>query len=139
MTDPINFHNMLSGSAAEHAYAIVRRCGSDPDMVERHGKFTVHCPAHDDRTPSLRISYDGDKVLLHCWTGCTAEAICKAIGISLGDLFADDLPSKERRPVRKSRRSTPPDNIPLQFAVSFLVDDPAMLQVEGLRNVLRAS
>lgn len=46
------------------------------------------CPAHDDRDPSLSIkeAHDG-KVLLHCWSGCTADEIVAAIGLELSDLF----------------------------------------------------
>jgi hypothetical protein len=128
----------LSGTAYERASAIVVRCGSDPNM-ERNGTFTVHCPAHNDTNPSFRISYSGEKVLLHCWAGCTAEAICAAIGITLSDLFADDRPRPYPTPSRKRRRATPPDNVPLQFAVSFLIDDPSLLDAEGVRDVFRAS
>jgi hypothetical protein len=128
----------LTGSAYERSCIIVRRCGSDPGM-ERNGTWKVHCPAHDDRSPSLRITHDGEKVLAYCYAGCSAQAICAAIGITLRDLFSDDRPSTYSTPASKRRKATPPDNIPLQFAVSFLVDDPAMLEVDGLRNVLRAA
>lgn len=128
----------LSGNSYERACAIVSRCGSDPAMVERHGKFTVHCPAHNDRKPSLRITATGDKVLLHCWTGCTVEAICSAIGLTLADLFSDDQAPRYSTP-RKKPKALPPDNVPLQFAVSFLIEDPSMLEVEGLQDVLRAA
>lgn len=46
------------------------------------------CPAHNDQHPSLKISPSNDgKVLLHCKAGCTVEQICKALGISVKDLF----------------------------------------------------
>lgn len=38
------------------------------------------CPAHDDHDPSLSISLSADgKLLVHCFTGCTFEAILKEI------------------------------------------------------------
>jgi hypothetical protein len=124
---------MLSGSADERAEAIATRCGGGR---ERHGTWQVHCPAHDDHDPSLTITAVGDKVLLHCFAGCAVVAICAAIGITLHDLFADDLPCAQShaKPARLNR-TQPPDNIPLQFAVSFLLDDPGMLDIAEVRQV----
>src|SRR5262249_41665976 len=47
------------------------------------------CPAHDDQRPSLGIAVTEDgKVLLNCRSqGCSAGLICKAIGLTLRDLF----------------------------------------------------
>jgi hypothetical protein len=124
---------MLSGSASERAEAIATRCGGGR---ERHGRWKVHCPAHDDHDPSLTITAAGAKVLLHCFAGCEVVAICAAIGITLQDLFPDDLPSSRShaKPTRLNR-TQPPDNIPLQFAVSFLLDDPSMLEIAEVRQV----
>ncbi len=58
------------------------------------------CPAHDDRRPSLSISEGRDgRTLLKCWTGCDTDAIARALGLRLSDLFADD-----RRAGTRSRR-----------------------------------
>lgn len=48
----------------------VRSCGSD--------KWTALCPAHPDKNPSLSIRQDGDRVLLHCFAGCSFADICAA-------------------------------------------------------------
>src|SRR6266849_5709232 len=47
------------------------------------------CPAHDDSTPSLGVAVTEDgTVLLKCRSqGCSADDICKAIGLTLADLF----------------------------------------------------
>jgi putative DNA primase/helicase len=39
-----------------------------------------HCPAHDDKTPSFKVSdgHDG-KVLVHCFAGCTQQAVIDAL------------------------------------------------------------
>jgi len=47
------------------------------------------CPAHDDRVASLSVRDAGDKVLVYCHAGCSAEAITKALGLSLKDLYSD--------------------------------------------------
>lgn len=45
------------------------------------------CPAHDDRDPSLSISVVEDgRILVHCFAGCTPDAVCAALGVSLQDL-----------------------------------------------------
>jgi len=48
------------------------RMGSD-------GSATVRCPAHDDRNPSLNIKADGNKLLVHCYAGCSQAAVISAL------------------------------------------------------------
>ena len=37
------------------------------------------CPAHDDRTPSLSVRPGRTRLLLHCFAGCDARAILRAL------------------------------------------------------------
>ncbi len=47
----------------------------------RRGK-TFLCPSHEDASPSLSITEGADgRVLVHCFAGCTFEAIRDALGI----------------------------------------------------------
>jgi len=57
--------------------------------VTRNGDgWKARCPAHDDQTPSLSITEGSDgRTLLKCFAGCTAEAICAKLNLTLGDLF----------------------------------------------------
>jgi len=66
--------------------------------VRNYGKeYEARCPAHDDQHTSLSVSLGDDRrVLIHCHAGCTTEAICKALGLSLSDLFAPDSNSNGR-------------------------------------------
>jgi putative DNA primase/helicase len=66
------------------------------DIAHRCERATYHaagaswsacCPAHDDRHASLSISWDQDKVLLHCHAGCGTAAIVQALGLTMADLF----------------------------------------------------
>src|SRR5262245_4378089 len=101
-TDSAPFaQSCLSGSATERAEAIAQRCGGGREA--RDG-WQVCCPSHEDRRPSLGITPSGDKVLLHCFAGCSAEAVVAAIGLSMSDLFADDLPPLSPR---KPRQTSP--------------------------------
>jgi DNA-binding transcriptional ArsR family regulator len=51
------------------------------------GSWVACCPAHPDENPSLHIRLTNDRVLLHCFAGCTTEQICASLGIGLRDLF----------------------------------------------------
>ena len=72
------------------------------------GQWTACCPAHNDRTPSLKISQRADgKISLHCFAGCHINDICEAIGIRVNDLYPNTsselneaLPEWKRRNLR---------------------------------------
>jgi hypothetical protein len=49
--------------------------------------FVAKCPAHDDRTGSLSVGAGRGKVLMHCFAGCTAPNVVKALGLEWRDLF----------------------------------------------------
>ena len=60
----------------------------------RDGRGTpVRCPAHDDRNPSLSLSMgEKGRILIKCHTGCSAESVVTAWGLTLADL----MPNRER-------------------------------------------
>lgn len=67
--------------------------------------WSARCPAHEDRNPSLSISEGDDgRALVRCHTGCTVDAICKAIGLTPADLF-DPSTSTETRQSRGKRQN----------------------------------
>lgn len=66
------------------------------------GRWIAQCPVHDDRNPSLSIRETGDRVLLHCWSGCSAAHITAAVGLRLGDLF--ERPASSIGPLPKHQR-----------------------------------
>ncbi len=53
--------------------------------------WIARCPAHDDHSPSLSVDFRDGKVLVSCFTGCTADAVIAAVGLSWADLH-DDSP-----------------------------------------------
>ncbi len=54
------------------------------------GGYTALCPAHDDHRRSLSVGIAPDgTILLHCHAGCTTEAVTKAIGFEMKDLFPE--------------------------------------------------
>ena len=95
-------------------------------------KFNACCPAHDDRTPSLTVTLQGDRILIHCHTNqCSTESILSAMGLSLTDLFADEArPSMEAIAVARESilRSVPNsvnemDHKKLPSVISNYVDE----------------
>ena len=42
-------------------------------------KYVACCPAHDDKSPSLSLTDVGDKVLFHCFAGCSQTEVIDAL------------------------------------------------------------
>ena len=71
----------------EKASEIARILDARPAGLNR---WTAHCPAHDDRKPSLSIREAGDgRTLIHCHAGCATEQILKVMGLQMADLFPE--------------------------------------------------
>ena len=49
------------------------------------------CPAHNDKQASLSITRKDNKILMHCHAGCDPSDILSAVGLSMKDLYKDDL------------------------------------------------
>jgi hypothetical protein len=78
-TDPIP-------DAFSRAEALAQRCEHATPTATG---WRACCPAHEDTTPSLAIDPGDDKILLHCFAGCTAEDILHALGLTMADLFCN--------------------------------------------------
>jgi DNA primase len=53
--------------------------------------YKALCPAHNDVDPSLDIKLEADdRILLHCFGGCTTESILEQLGLDFKDLFNDN-------------------------------------------------
>ncbi len=52
-------------------------------------RWVARCSSHGDKYPSLSIRVTDDRILMHCFSGCTPEDILAAVGLTWGDLFAD--------------------------------------------------
>ncbi len=82
------------------------------DKVKADGKsrWKACCPAHDDKSPSLRVTETEDgTVLLKCWVGCTAAEIVAAVGLQMADLFparSANAPAPAVKPSSMSERCT---------------------------------
>ena len=47
----------------------------------------AQCPAHDDNTPSLSITYGEGCVALYCFSGCQLTDILNALDYNIKDLW----------------------------------------------------
>ena len=45
----------------------------------KQNRYIACCPAHDDRSPSFVITQASDKVLFHCFAGCTQGEVIDAL------------------------------------------------------------
>lgn len=65
---------------------IIQKTNSQPQAYGNG--YRLRCPAHEDKKPSFSVSLiDNEKILIHCFAGCSLEEICEAIGIQKKDLF----------------------------------------------------
>ena len=60
-------------------FEALQRLGCHPRWAQPN-VIHAHCPAHDDKKPSLYITAKDDKLLFHCFAGCPFEAIIAHIG-----------------------------------------------------------
>lgn len=66
--------------------------------------WLARCVSHPDKSPSLQITEGERGLLLKCWAGCSAEEICQALGLRMGDLFFDTQLPRGQRPAPTPRR-----------------------------------
>lgn len=73
-----------------------------PDSINRgNGRFLVPCPAHRDEDPSLDVLIKSDKIVLHCYAGCSTDQVLRSLGLSFKDLFLQSgRPSSDRSDAR---------------------------------------
>lgn len=70
--------------------ALVHRDPGHRTWTDRH---YYRCPAHEDRSPSLSVAEGRDgRALVHCFAGCTVEEVCRALDLTVRDLFVDRGP-----------------------------------------------
>jgi len=69
-------------------------------------KWIARCPSHEDKTPSLAIREIDDRILIHCFAGCSANEIVDSVGLDLSDLFPES-----REPHKPLSRPFPASDI----------------------------
>ena len=74
-----------------HSLDGVRETGQD--------RWIARCPAHEDKSPSLAIREVDDRVLIHCFAGCSVDEIVSSAGLRISDLFPP--PTSSSKPLSK--------------------------------------
>ena len=92
------------------------------------------CPHHADKTPSLRITLKGDRILIHCFAGCSPLLILSDLGLSWDALYPDD--DGNYQVMRKNERQYLRDSI-LEIAEASLKSGVKLSEADNL-VVLRA-
>lgn len=94
----------MKANARPHSRAMAA-LGIDGVAGTQH---SVHCPAHDDNNASLSVGVKPDGTIgVHCHAGCTPEAVCAALGLTLADLFAG-VANPRRQMAARPRRAAKP-------------------------------
>lgn len=110
------------------------------DHVKRTGpnRWLARCPAHDDHHPSLAIREENDgRLLIHCFSGCSAYEIVSSVGLDLAALF----PAREIPYARPERRPFPAADVLRAISYEVLVVSiaaAALLSGQTLTNTDRA-
>lgn len=97
------------------------------------GRWYARCPAHADKSPSLSIRDTGEKVLLHCFTGCDPEDVLTAVGLTWKDLYIDRWDAARNAPspgARKYARRTLAAMDPIEHERRILAIAAADLRAE---------
>lgn len=64
-------------------------------------RWLACCPAHEDKSPSLAIREVDDRVLLHCFAGCSVYEIVSSVGLELSDLFPEQIKTEGSKPLSR--------------------------------------
>ena len=64
-------------------------------------RWLARCSAHDDKTPSLAIRETDDRLLIHCFAGCSPHEVVNAVGLELSDLFPEKIDTICGKPLSK--------------------------------------
>lgn len=93
--------------------------------------FVARCPAHDDNRPSLTIAEGRDgRTVLHCFKGCDVEAIVRAVGLSLADLFERATTTERSAPHRPSVT---------ELCSALAIEEQNLRGRRGIEGLLRTS
>jgi hypothetical protein len=80
--------------------------GHEPTLRD-DGQWMASCPAHADQKYSLSIANKNGKVLVHCFAGCQAVNILKALSLTWHDLSASTTSSATTTTLKQSGKTSP--------------------------------
>lgn len=57
----------------------------------KSNSYQCQCPCHNDKTASLTISYENNRILMHCHAGCNINDILLQTGLRMSDLYNEKV------------------------------------------------
>lgn len=86
--------------------------------------WVARCPAHEDHSPSLSIrELPEGKILIHCFSGCDPYSIVNSVGLTIGDLFPDQVNGNYQKPI--VRKITASQAFELTYFESLVIKETA--------------
>ena len=92
----------------------VRSKGSD--------RWVACCPAHLDKSPSVSVRYVDDRILLHCFAGCSVDEIVASMGLTLADLMPERQGNYQHSKIRR---------IPATDILEFMAFEGLIIAIAG--------
>jgi hypothetical protein len=103
-----------------------RPCGSS--------RWIARCPSHDDCSPSLSIAEgSGRRVLLFCHAGCNIDAVARALGVGVHELF--DVSARPQRYSPRTQRKVTND----ELRDALIIEMQRYRDAHGIEGALRTS
>ncbi|MEA5457317.1 CHC2 zinc finger domain-containing protein [Sinomonas sp. JGH33] len=104
--------------------------------TKRSDRFMTLCPLHEDKTPSMHVTWHSGKVMLYCFAcsqggAATYEDLAHALGLEPSDLFDAPLPPKTEWSGRRAsvvQLKKPERPAPLPPVLALEAAEPATAQ-----------
>lgn len=119
----------------------IRRVLSSVKTKKESGDgWLIRCPAHDDSNPSCHVKQGRKGALIQCYAGCENEAIVRALGLEMHDLFDDDGGSSSVVPVKRPATPAPKRQVVSvkTMAEKFGHDEKWLKEVPRIRQIGRS-
>ena len=72
-------------------------CSKLEQVKHNNNSIVALCPSHNDKSPSLTASFNSEKILVKCQSGCTFKEIVTALEMKQSQFFTP----KEKTPPKK--------------------------------------
>ncbi len=95
-------------------------------------KWKALCPAHEDHRPSLQLEDYGDRLLLHCFTGCSFYDIAAALNVTPAAFF-DSNRRPDRTQYKDCRQPSTQDLVSVMYLDLIIIRFFADYFMEGRR------
>jgi hypothetical protein len=89
---------------------------------KRSGNWLACCSAHLDKTPSLNVRYVDDRILVHCFGGCSVDEIVASMGLTLADLMPERQGNYQHSKIRR---------IPATDILEFMAFEGLIIAIAG--------